>query len=172
MSWLNICVYPDPVLKEESKKIDNIDDKIRKFVKDMINTMYATPGGIGLAAPQVGVNSRLVVLDRSLGKTQDTLVMINPKIISAEGEVVGDEGCLSLPEAYGQVKRPKRVEVEFVDLKEKTRRIIGEGYIARVFHHEVDHLDGVLFIDRMSRLRRDFVKMRYLKRMKKQKRCL
>ena len=113
MSWLNICVYPDPVLKEESKKIDNIDDKIRKLVKDMINTMYATPGGIGLAAPQVGVNSRLVVLDRSLGKTQDTLVMINPKIISAEGEVVGDEGCLSLAansdqcaNTQGRIHRP------------------------------------------------------------------
>ena len=96
------------------------------------------------------------------------LVIINPKIISVEGEVVGEEGCLSFPETYGPIKRAKMIEVEFINPKGKPIRMIAEDFLARVFQHEIDHLDGILILDRMSRLRRDFVKMRYLKRLKRQ----
>ena len=166
MAWLRICTYPDPVLKKKAEDVTDINQMLDKLIKDMADTMYAAPG-IGLAAPQVGVSSRLVVIDHSLGKKRDPLAMINPRIISEDGETFEEEGCLSLPDAYGQVKRAKMVEVEFIDLKGKSRRMIAEDMLARVFQHEIDHLDGVLFIDRMGRLRRDFLKMRYLKRIKK-----
>jgi len=168
MAWLHICTYPDTVLMKKAEEVRDINQTLDKLIQDMADTMYSAPG-IGLAAPQVGVSSRLVVIDRSLGKRRAPLVMINPRIISMDGESLEEEGCLSLPDAYGQVKRAKMVEVEFIDPKGKQMRIIGEDLLARVFQHEIDHLNGILFIDRMGRLRRDFLKMRYLKRIKKQK---
>ena len=108
MAWLHICTYPDPVLKKKAEEVTDINQTLDKLIKDMADTMYAAPG-IGLAAPQVGVGSRLVVIDHSLGKKRDPLVMINPRIISVDGESFEEEGCLSLPDAYGQVKRAKKV---------------------------------------------------------------
>ena len=169
MGWIKIYTYPDPVLKKKAEEISDIDGKVDKLIKDMTDTMYCAPG-IGLAATQVGVGSRLVVIDSSLGKRRAPLVMINPRIISAEGTTFEEEGCLSFPDTYGQVKRAKRVEVEFIDLDGKERRVVGENLLARVFQHELDHLDGILFIERMSLLRRDLIKMRYLKKIKKQQR--
>ena len=168
MGWLNICTYPDPVLKKKAEDVSDIDQVLCSLIKDMTDTMYSAPG-IGLAAPQVGISSRLVVIDHSLGQRRLPLVMINPRIISAEGTAYEEEGCLSLPDTYGRVKRARKVEVEFIDPKGKERRLVAEDMLARVFQHEIDHLEGVLFIDRMSRLRRDFLKMRYLKMMKKKK---
>jgi len=168
MGWLNICTYPDPVLKKKAEDVSDIDQMLCNLIKDMTDTMYSAPG-IGLAAPQVGVSSRLVVIDHSLGQRRLPLVMINPRIIYAEGTAYEEEGCLSLPDAYGQVKRARKVEVEFIDPKGKEMRMVAEDMLARVFQHEIDHLEGILFIDRMSRLRRDFLKMRYLKKMKKKK---
>jgi peptide deformylase len=115
----------------------------------------------------VGVSSRLVIIDSTLGKGRSPLVMINPRIISSEGTAAQEEGCLSLPETYGQVKRAQKVEVEYIDPNGKEVRIEAEDLLARVIQHEIDHLHGLLFIDRMGRLRRDFLRMRYLKRMKK-----
>ena len=171
MGWLKIYTYPDPVLKKKAEEISEIDHKLDKLIKDMTDTMYYAPG-IGLAAPQVGIGFRLVVIDRSLGQGRAPLVMINPKIISAEGTTCEEEGCLSLPETFGQVKRAKKIEVEFIDPKGKEKRLVGEDLLARVFQHEIDHLEGILFIERMSILKRDLVKMRYLKKIKKQKKQL
>ncbi len=169
MGWLNIRIYPDSVLKKKAEEVSDFDQRLKKLIQDMTDTMYSAPG-IGLAAPQVGISSRLVLIDSSLGKRRAPLVMLNPKIISAEGVMVQEEGCLSLPDTYGQVKRAKRVEVEFIDPKGNEKRLIGEDLLARVLQHEIDHLDGILFMDRMNRLMRDFLKVRYLKRIKKQKR--
>lgn len=170
MGWLNIRVYPDPVLIQAAHEVPDIDQTVKRLIQDMIDTMFSASGGIGLAAPQIGVRSRLAVLDSSLGKKKSPLVMINPKIISTEGESVGEEGCLSFPETYGPVKRAKKIEVEFINIKGDLIRMVAEDLLARVFQHEIDHLDGILIIDRMSRLRRDFIKMRYLKRLKKKQR--
>lgn len=166
MGWLTIHTFPDPILKKKAEDVENIDQRMHRLIKDMTDTMYSAPG-IGLAAPQVGVSSRLVIVDQSLGKERSPLVMINPRIISSEGSTFEEEGCLSLPETYGQVKRAKMIEVVFIDPTGKEVRMVAEDFLARVFQHEIDHLDGVLFIDRMGRLRRDFIRMRYLKRMKK-----
>lgn len=169
MGWIKIYTYPDPVLKKKAEEISDIDGILDKLIKDMTDTMYYAPG-IGLAAPQVGVSSRLVVIDQSLGKRRAPLVMINPRIVSTEGVTYEEEGCLSFPDTFGQVKRAQKVEVEFIDIKGEERRLVGEDLLARVFQHEIDHLDGILFIERMSLLKRDFIKMRYLKKIKKQKR--
>ncbi|MGA1794574.1 MAG: peptide deformylase [bacterium] len=166
MGWLTIYTFPDSVLKKKAQDVENIDQRMQRLIKDMTDTMYSAPG-VGLAAPQVGVSSRLVIVDQSLGKGRAPLVMINPRIISSEGSTFEEEGCLSLPETYGQVKRSKVIEVEFTDPTGKEVRMVAEDFLARVFQHEIDHLNGMLFIDRMGRLRRDFLRMRYLKRMKK-----
>ncbi len=167
MNWLDIRVYPDPILKQVANEVTDIDQKIRNLIKDMIETMFYAANGIGLAAPQVGYSSRLAIIDSSLGKKSSPLILINPKIIAFEEEVVAKEGCLSFPELYGSVKRAKRIEVEFINQKEKLIRMVAEDTMARVFQHEIDHLDGILFIDRMSRIRREFLKKRYLKKMKR-----
>jgi len=166
MGWLTIYTFPDPILKKKAEDVENIDEKMHRLIKDMTDTMYSAPG-IGLAAPQVGVSSRLVIIDNSLGKGRSPLVMINPRIISSEGSAVQEEGCLSLPETYGQVKRAQVIEVAYIDPSGKEVRMVAEDLLARVIQHEIDHLHGLLFIDRMGRLRRDFIRMRYLKRMKK-----
>ncbi|MGA1864796.1 MAG: peptide deformylase [bacterium] len=168
MGWIKIYTYPDPVLKKKAEEVSDINGILDKLIKDMTDTMYYAPG-IGLAAPQVGVSSRLVVIDQSLGKRRAPLVMINPRIISSEGITFEEEGCLSFPETFGQVKRAQKVEVEFIDINGKESRLIGEDLLARVFQHEIDHLDGILFIERMSIIKRDLIKMRYLKKIKKKK---
>ena len=169
MGWIKIYTYPDPVLKKKAEEVSDIDGILDKLIKDMTDTMYYAPG-IGLAAPQVGVSSRLVVIDQSLGKRRAPLAMINPRIISSEGITLEEEGCLSFPETFGQVKRAQKVEVEFIDINGKESRLVGEDLLARVFQHEIDHLDGILFIERMSIIKRDLIKMRYLKKIKKKKR--
>lgn len=168
MGWLNIRIYPDPVLKKISDEVENIDKNVLELSKNMIDTMFYSSCGVGLAAPQIGINTRLAVIDKSLGKKSSPIIVINPKIISQEDEVVADEGCLSFPDLSGPVKRARRIEIEFYNEKENLIRLIAEDFLARVFQHEIDHLDGILFLDRMSHLRRNFLKNRYLKRMKKQ----
>lgn len=168
MGWLNICTYPDPVLKKKAEEVSDIDQVLCNLIKDMTDTMYSAPG-IGLAAPQVGVSSRLVVIDNSLGQRRLPLVVINPRIVSAEGAAYEEEGCLSLPDTYGKVKRARKVEVEFIDSKGNERRLVAEDMLARVFQHEIDHLEGVLFIDRMNSFYRNLLRRHYLKKMKKKK---
>lgn len=163
MAILNILKYPDPRLKEVSRPVEAIDDDILRLIEDMVETMYAAPG-IGLAAPQVAVPKRVVVLDidhEHPGK--NLLKLINPEIRVAEGKAEWEEGCLSVIDFTAEVRRAANVEVVALDEKGQETIIEGDGLLAVALQHEIDHLDGKLFIDRISRLKRDL----YTRRLKK-----
>lgn len=168
MACLKICKYPDPVLFKKARPIKEIDASLQKMVGDMIETMYAAPG-IGLVANQVGRQIRLIVFDVT-PRDQDRkpTVLINPEIIEAEGEQTLEEGCLSVPEYYSDVKRSAKVKVRGLDPEGKPVEICGEGILATVLQHEIDHLDGILFIDRISALKRSLYKKRVQKKLKKE----
>ena len=166
MSVAKIRIYPDPVLKTRATEIENIDGRVVHLAKDMAQTMYAAPG-VGLAAPQVGVSERLIVVDvRNPAGEKGLITLINPEIIEMEGRVVDEEGCLSLPGITENVARAERVLVRGHDLNEREQEIEAEGLLAVALQHEIDHLDGILFIDRISRLKRGIIqrKMRKLTR--------
>ncbi|GAB4405985.1 MAG: peptide deformylase [Thermodesulfovibrionales bacterium] len=164
MALLEIKRYPDRVLKERAAPVENIDRKIQRLIDDMIETMYAAPG-IGLAAPQVGVSKRLIVIDVSLREGEKTplIVLINPEIIDSRGEIESEEGCLSLPGYTTIVKRSERVIVRGLNREGKAIEIEGEGLLSRALQHEIDHLNGVLLINRISAIKREFFKKRYQK---------
>ncbi len=167
-----ILLLPDARLRAVADPIVEIDDSIKRLAQDMLETMYAAPG-IGLAAPQVGELRRIVVMD--LAKEEepaDPIVMINPEILSfSEETVVTEEGCLSIPELYYEVERPAEVTVRYTDLEGKTiERAAGER-LAICIQHELDHLDGVLYIDYLSRLKRDRVLKKFQKAEKLAKRA-
>jgi peptide deformylase len=158
-----IVKYPDPVLERPSEPVTAFDDELRKLVDDMFESMYAAKG-IGLAAPQIGVAKRLTVIDLSFQKNpEEKIVLINPEIIFREGKQYEEEGCLSLPEIREKVSRAAKVKVRAQDVKGEWFEMEGVELLARAMQHEIDHLDGVLFIDRLSRLKRDLV----IRRMKK-----
>jgi peptide deformylase len=165
MAVLPICTLPDPVLREQAKEITDINGKLQRFINDMAETMYAAPG-LGLAANQVGVLRRLIVFDVSQrdGGPRDLQVIINPCIVAGEGEVVREEGCLSVADFSAEVRRHARVVVKGLDREGKPIEVTGEGLLAVVLQHEIDHLNGVLFIDHISSLKRGL----YLRRLKKQ----
>ncbi len=165
MAVLPIKKLPDAVLRQQSREITEIDAELHKLIDDMAETMYAAPG-LGLAAPQVGWLHRLIVFDVAHrdGGARDLKVIINPCITETEGELTHEEGCLSVADFSAEVRRHARVTVKGLDRKGKPIAITGEGLLAVVLQHEVDHLDGVLFIDRISRLKRSI----YLRRLKKQ----
>jgi peptide deformylase len=168
MAILEILHYPNPILKERTRAVESIDSFLRQLVKDMAETMYAAPG-VGLAAPQVGHSVRVAVLDITRAdQPKNLLVLINPEIVAAEGECTWDEGCLSIPDCNEEIKRREKVTVRYQDLEGHTQEITGEDLLAIALQHEIDHLDGILFIDRLSRLKRDFVKRR-LRKEKKEK---
>lgn len=159
MSLLQILSYPDPILKKKSAPVERIDKGIEKLLDDMIETMYKAPG-VGLAAPQVGVNLRVIVVDVSV-RQEDTpglIQLINPEIISSGGRQVEEEGCLSIPGFSSEVRRKANVKVQGLDRNGKLIEIEGSGLLARAFQHEIDHIDGILYIDRLSRLRRELMK--------------
>lgn len=164
MALLEIKKYPEVVLKERASSVLDIDRGILKLIDDMIETMYAAPG-IGLAAPQVGVSKRIIVIDVSVKEGEKTplIVLINPEIVSTEGEIDSEEGCLSLPGYITTVKRAERVIVKGLNRDGKEIKIEGEGLLSRALQHEIDHLDGILLIDRISRIKREFFKKRYKK---------
>ncbi|HCX90847.1 MAG: peptide deformylase [Deltaproteobacteria bacterium CG12_big_fil_rev_8_21_14_0_65_43_10] len=164
MSILKILTYPDPVLKEKSKSVEFIDEKIKKLAEDMIETMYAAPG-IGLAAPQVGESLRVITVDVTR-KGEDLIVLINPEIISGEGECAEEEGCLSVPDLKEIVQRKEKVLVKGLDIQGRKIQIPAKGLLAIAFQHEIDHLDGILIIDRVSRLKRDIFKKKLKKKFK------
>jgi peptide deformylase len=141
MAQLEIVTYPDPVLSSEAQAVPRVSRRVRRLARDMLETMYAAPG-VGLAAPQVGIQKRVIVVD--VGENPITLV--NPEITAAEGELVGLEGCLSLPDLVGEVRRAEWVVVNGLDRRGKPIAVEGEGLLARALQHEVDHLDGILFI--------------------------
>jgi peptide deformylase len=153
-----IRMYPDPVLRKKAASVKTIDDGLRKLVDDMVDTMYAEPG-VGLAAPQIGVSLRLLVTDITVGEKPDSLiVLVNPKIVSATGRVIEEEGCLSIPGIRADIPRAESVEIRGWDLDQKEVTINGRGYLARAFQHEMDHLEGILIWDRMSKLQREVLK--------------
>jgi peptide deformylase len=165
MPVLPICKLPDVVLRQEAKEISEINGKTQRLIDDMTETMYAAPG-LGLAANQVGELQRLIVFDVSHkeGKARRPQVVLNPCIVAAEGEIVHEEGCLSVVDFSAEVRRHGKVLVKGLDREGKPIEITGEGLLAVVLQHEIDHLNGILFIDHISRLKRGL----YLRRLKKQ----
>jgi len=168
MGLLEIKTYPSKVLKEKAEPVREIGKDIQKLIDDMIETMYAAPG-IGLAAPQVGVPKRLIVIDVSLRDKEKPplVVLINPEIINADGEIESEEGCLSLPDYTTTVRRAERVVARGLDRKGKSIEIEGQGLLSRALQHEIDHVNGVLLIDRISTIKREFFKKRYQKALTK-----
>jgi len=161
-----IVKYGQEVLEAAAEPVTTFDGDLRKLVADMFETMYAA-NGVGLAAPQIGISKRLCVIDVTSGQDPNgKVVLANPVIISAEGKVVQDEGCLSLPDFRGAAARPARVTVRAQDVHGNEFTLTGEGLLARAFSHETDHLNGVLFVQHLSRLKRDSIKRRVRKLMK------
>jgi peptide deformylase len=164
MSVLAIRIYPDPVLRVKCREVAAIDDRVRKLAADMVETMHAAPG-IGLAAPQVGVEERIAVLDLSVGEDPKQVhVLINPEVVHREGAETDVEGCLSLPGMTDKVERPTAVRVKALDLSGEPVELHADGWLARAVCHEIDHLDGVLFVDHLRGLRRERAK-RQLKKL-------
>ena len=169
MAVLKICTFPNPVLKQKSRPIPKIDPKVLQLVQDMAETMYSAPG-VGLAAPQVGHSLRVAVIDVTpADQPKNLLVLINPEIVAAEGECTWDEGCLSVPDCNEEVKRNKKVVVRYQNLRGETAEITGEELLAIALQHEIDHLDGILFIDRLSPLKRRLIKRKFQKKDKEEK---
>ena len=165
MAVLPIRIYPDLVLRERCAKIESFDAELQRLADDMIHTMHAAPG-VGLAAPQVGVAKRLAVVDVSVGEDRSALkVLVNPEIVERRGAEVDSEGCLSIPGITEKVSRPRSVRVVAWDLNGEKFEVEAEDFEARAMCHEIDHLNGVLFIDHLRGLRRDRVR-RQLKKLK------
>jgi peptide deformylase len=163
MALLPIVKYPEPVLNTRAVEVPSIDESIRRLVMDMMETMHAAPG-VGLAANQVGILQRVALVDLSVGKDPAALlVLINPRVLHTEGHQVDEEGCLSIPGITEMVPRPLRAEVEALDLQGVPFRVRGEGLMARALLHEIDHLEGVLFLDRLSPLKRRLIRRKIQK---------
>jgi peptide deformylase len=167
MSLLDILTIPDPILRKTSKPLTAVDKSTRKLFDDMLETMYKAPG-IGLAAVQVGVLQRAIVIDLSKdGEERQPLFMANPEIV-AKSEAVSDyeEGCLSIPDFYEMVTRPAEVTVRYLDRMGEGQELTASGVLSTCIQHEIDHLDGVLFIDYISKLKRDRVIKKFVKAQK------
>src|SRR5580692_3481159 len=164
---LTIVKYPEPVLSQPGEPVTEFNAELRKLVADMFETTYASQG-IGLAAPQVGIGKRVTVIDLSMGKDpKDKLVLINPEVISSEGRLYEEEGCLSFPDIREKVVRAAKVRIRAQDLDGKWFEMDGEELLARCFQHEIDHLAGVLFLSRMSALKRD-LNLRKIRKMQRE----
>ena len=161
MALLDILVYPNPRLRDIAQEVDTVTDVERELVKNMAETMYAAPG-IGLAAVQVGVSKRIIVIDIS-DSGDDLLVLINPKIIEHDGMQVYEEGCLSVPEVYAEVTRAEEITFEYLDLDGKLVTQTTDGLLAVCVQHEIDHLDGKVFVDYLSRIKRGRIRKKLLK---------
>lgn len=161
MSVREIKKYPDKVLKEKTQLVTDCNAELDKLVDDMIETMYAAPG-VGLAANQVGVSKQVAVIDVSVRDEKSPLiVLLNPEIVHREGVIEAEEGCLSVPDYTAVLKRAMKVCVKGLDRNGRPVEIEAEGLLARALQHEIDHLNGILFVDRMGRIRKEFFKKRY-----------
>ena len=161
-----IVKFGDPVLETPGKPVEKFDAELQALVADMFETMYAA-NGVGLAAPQIGISRRVAVIDVTVGKNEEAkIVCANPEIVHTEGEQREEEGCLSIPGFRGHVARPQFVTVRAQDATGKEFEMRGEGLLARAFCHEIDHLNGVLFITHLSMLKRDLIK-RKIRKLKK-----
>jgi peptide deformylase len=169
MSIKPLIILPDPILRQVSKPVEQVDAQLRKFAGDMLDTMYDAPG-IGLAAIQVGEPLRMLVIDLAKeGEEPAPQVFINPEVLASSDErSVYEEGCLSIPDYYAEVERPASVRVKYLDRDGKQQEVAAEGLLATCLQHEIDHLNGVLFIDHISKLKRDMV-MKKFKKLAKDK---
>jgi peptide deformylase len=170
MAKLPIVLAPDPVLKQTCQPVETIDDDVRARLDDMVETMYAAPG-IGLSAPQVADKRRLIVCDVAReGESAQVFKMVNPEIVwRSDEKVVAEEGCLSIPDHYGDVSRFREIKVAYLDPEGASQEVEANGLLSACIQHEIDHLDGVLFIDYLTPLKRNMIlrKMKKLKRLQK-----
>jgi peptide deformylase len=156
----------DPILRKKCPPVNNIDDNLVSLTDNMVETMYKV-SGLGLAANQVGISTGLFVIDMGVDKEKrNPVVIINPVITASGEEILGEEGCLSIPEVHAEVKRYQYVEVKGYDLNGKEKRYEAEGFLARAFQHEMDHLNGILFWDSLSKVKRDILKRKFKKKLK------
>jgi len=174
MTKREIITLPDPLLRKPSASVERVDDDLRRLIDDMLETMYDAPG-LGLAGVQIAVPRRLLVMDVHYRDAEEEggavarqpIAMINPEILASSDEMrVHEEGCLSIPDFYAEVERPNKVRVRYIDRDGKEREEDCEGLLATVVQHEIDHLDGKLFIDYLSRLKRDRVIKKFVKAAK------
>ena len=168
MTIRKILVEPDPFLRQVSRDVEEVDDELRKLMNDMLETMYDAPG-IGLAAIQVGVPKRVIVIDTSKEEKKTPLYFVNPKIIvKSKNKATYEEGCLSVPGQFAEVDRPDQCHISYLDYSGKKKELKAEGLLATCIQHEMDHLEGILFIDYLSKLKRNFI----VKKLSKQKKAL
>jgi peptide deformylase len=166
MALREIRTYPDPVLRNKTARVERIDSTLNRLIEDMVETMHAAPG-VGLAANQVGVPLQLAVIDLSSREDEEQrhplLVIINPEVLVMEGSVIEEEGCLSIPDYAEKVKRASRVKVRAQDRTGKPFELEAEGLMAKALQHEIDHLNGLLFVDKLSPLKKSLFKRRFKK---------
>tara|TARA_B100000963_G_scaffold237714_1_gene207861 strand:+ start:4992 stop:5516 length:525 start_codon:yes stop_codon:yes gene_type:complete len=167
MSLRNIVVEPDPILRKKSELVEQVNNDTRKLIDDMLQTMYSAPG-IGLAAVQIGILKRIIVIDVSKKEEEKKpIFLINPKIIFKSKETsLFEEGCLSLPGYFAEIERPAKCKVEYVDYFGKKTELEAEGLLSTCIQHEIDHLNGVLFIDYLSKLKKDMIIKKLIKQKK------
>ncbi|MBU1626447.1 peptide deformylase [bacterium] len=163
MAIREIKVYPDQVLRRISLRVEEVDDSIRELADDMLETIHNAPG-VGLAAVQVGVLLRVITIDPSLGEDpKQVMVLINPEIYEPEGNALFEEGCLSVPEYYSEIERAEKIRVKALDKEGNSLDFEASELLARIIQHEIDHLNGKLFIDRMPKVKKDVFKRKWTK---------
>ena len=169
MTIRRILTEPDPFLRQKSKRVEKVDNSIRSLMDDMLETMYEAPG-IGLAAIQIGFPKRVIVIDLSReGEEKNPMFFVNPEIISnSNNEATYEEGCLSVPNQFAEINRPDRCQVKFLDYNGKQQILNAEGLLATCIQHEMDHLEGILFIDYLSKLKKSMI----IKKLSKQKKSI
>ncbi len=169
MSKRKIVIEPDPILRKKSERLEKVDNNLKKLMDDMLETMYAAPG-IGLAAVQIGILKRLVVIDISKNEEKkNPLFLINPEIIfKSKNTYSYEEGCLSLPGQFAEIERPAECHISYIDYNGKEKKLKADGLLATCIQHEIDHLNGILFIDYLSKLKKDMI----IKKLVKQKKEL
>ena len=166
MAKKQILIIPDPLLRKVSEPVSSVNTEIKNLMDDMLETMYAAPG-IGLAAVQIGVLKRIIVIDLSKdGEKKNPLFIVNPEITFKSNELISyEEGCLSIPNQFAEVKRPNKCNIKYLDIEGNKKELKAEGLLATCIQHEIDHLNGILFIDHLSKLKKDLI----IKKTKKQK---
>lgn len=162
MAMLTIVTFPDPILSQKAEEVKDVTGDIQTLMEDMLETMYSAPG-VGLAAPQVGVGKRIIVVDAGGEEKREPILLANPEIVSCEGKLTYEEGCLSLPEFREKITRNEKICVRGINEKGNEVTYDAEGLLAIVFQHEIDHLDGILLINRVSGLKRDIYKRKVRK---------
>ena len=168
MALKKILTIPDSILRKKSTKVEKVDNKIKALMDDMLETMYNAPG-IGLAAIQIGIPKRVVVMDISKNEKKEPIYFINPKIIwKSDLNSIYEEGCLSIPNQFAKIERPEKCHVKYLDYNGKEKILKAEGLLSTCIQHEIDHLDGILFIDYLSKLKKDII----LKKVSKSKKEL